>query len=99
MGGRVTLLFPLVVPDAENLPLWGEHQRTHGHVARGEGPERDIERLPHPPGIPLVDAVAGIADPDTGRPVTSATPFYNFSICKGAASTLVHMLAERGVFT
>jgi CubicO group peptidase (beta-lactamase class C family) len=30
--------------------------------------------------------------------VKSDTPFYNFSICKGAASTVAHMLAERGMF-
>jgi CubicO group peptidase (beta-lactamase class C family) len=39
--------------------------------------------------------VAGVADPATGRPVTSHTPFYNYSIGKGAASTLAHMLVER----
>lgn len=63
------------------------------------GAERGIQVAVYRGGKQLVDAVAAIADPDTGRPVTSATPFYNFSICKGAASTLVHMLAERGVFT
>ena len=46
----------------------------------------------------VVDAVAGLADPATGRLVTSDTPFYNFSIVKGAASTLAHVLAERGLF-
>lgn len=39
--------------------------------------------------------MAGVADPATGRPVTSHTPFYNYSIGKGAASTLAHMLVER----
>jgi CubicO group peptidase (beta-lactamase class C family) len=63
------------------------------------GAERGIQVAVCRGGKQLVDAVAGVADPDTGRPVTSETPFYNFSICKGAASTLVHMLAERGVFT
>jgi CubicO group peptidase (beta-lactamase class C family) len=46
----------------------------------------------------VVDAVAGIADPSTGRPVASDTPFYNFSIVKAAASTVAHVLAERGLF-
>src|ERR1700736_5390297 len=49
-------------------------------------------------GEVVVDAVAGVADPATGRKVDSSTPFYNFSICKGAASTVVHILAERGLF-
>jgi CubicO group peptidase (beta-lactamase class C family) len=30
--------------------------------------------------------------------VTPDTPFYNFSVGKGAASTIVHVLAERGLF-
>jgi SAM-dependent methyltransferase len=43
-------------------------------------------------------AVAGLADPATGRPVTPETVFYNFSIGKGAASTIAHRLVERGLF-
>lgn len=46
----------------------------------------------------VVDAVAGVADPATGRPVTAETPVYTFSVVKAAASTIVHVLAERGVF-
>jgi len=46
----------------------------------------------------VIDAVAGIADPESGRPVTPDTPFYSFSVVKGAASTIVHILAERGLF-
>jgi CubicO group peptidase (beta-lactamase class C family) len=42
--------------------------------------------------------VAGIADPESGRPVTPDTPFYNFSVGKGAASTVAHVLVERGLF-
>src|SRR2546428_13363480 len=45
----------------------------------------------------VVDAVAGIADPQSGRPVTPGTPFYNFSGGKGAASTIIHLLAQRGL--
>jgi CubicO group peptidase (beta-lactamase class C family) len=47
----------------------------------------------------VVDAVAGIADPATGRLVSPDTPFYNFSIVKGAAATIAHVLAERGLFS
>jgi CubicO group peptidase (beta-lactamase class C family) len=46
-----------------------------------------------------VDAVAGVADPATGGPVTSDTPFFSFSIGKGVAATVVHVLAERGLFS
>jgi CubicO group peptidase (beta-lactamase class C family) len=34
----------------------------------------------------------------SGRPVTQGTPFYNFSIVKGATATIAHLLAERGLF-
>ena len=46
----------------------------------------------------VVDAVAGIADPHSGRPVTPDTPFYSFSVVKGAASSIMHILAQRGLF-
>ena len=62
------------------------------------GAERGIQVAVYRQGKLVVDAVAGVADPESRRPVTSATPFYNFSICKAPASTLVHMLVERGKF-
>src|SRR3981081_2978580 len=62
------------------------------------GAERGIQVAAYRDGELMVDAVAGLADPTTGRLVTSSTPFYNFSIVKGAASTIAHMLVERGLF-
>ncbi len=62
------------------------------------GAERGMQVAVYRRGELVVDAVAGIADPATGRAVQSNTPFYNFSICKGAASTVAHILAERGLF-
>ena len=62
------------------------------------GTERGMQVAVYRGADLVVDAVAGIADPATGRPVTADTPFYNFSIGKGAASTIVHVLAERGLF-
>ena len=59
--------------------------------------ERGMQVAVYRHGEPLVDAVAGVADPATGRPVTSDTPFFSYSIGKGMASTVVHVLAERGV--
>ncbi len=47
-------------------------------------------------GEPVVDAVAGLAEPDTGRPVTPGTLFYAASTAKGIAATAVHVLMERG---
>jgi CubicO group peptidase (beta-lactamase class C family) len=63
------------------------------------GAERGVQVAVFRNGEQVVDAVAGVADPETGRPVTSATPFYNYSIGKGATSTVAHVLAERGLFT
>src|SRR5438552_10751622 len=60
------------------------------------GAERGVQVAAYHHGELIVDAVAGVADPATGRQVKSDTPFYNFSICKAAASTLIHILAERG---
>jgi CubicO group peptidase (beta-lactamase class C family) len=62
------------------------------------GTERGVQVAVYRDGEQVVDAVAGIADPATGRPVDSGTVFYNYSIGKGATSTIVHRLAERGLF-
>ena len=62
------------------------------------GAERGIQVAVYRQGKLVVDAVAGVADPESRRPVTSATPFYNYSICKAPAATLVHMLVEQGLF-
>jgi CubicO group peptidase (beta-lactamase class C family) len=62
------------------------------------GGERGVQVAVYLNGEQVVDASAGVADPATGRVVTPGTPFYNFSIGKGAASTVAHILAERGLF-
>ena len=63
------------------------------------GAERGVQVAAYRDGEQVVDAVAGVADPATGRPVAAGTVFYNFSIVKGAASTVAHLLAERGLFS
>jgi len=63
------------------------------------GAERGLQVAVYRDGEQVVDAVAGVADPATGRPLTSETPIYCFSVCKAAASTLVHMLVEQGVLS
>ncbi len=63
------------------------------------GAERGVQVAVYRYGELLVDAVAGIADLETGRLVTSNTPFYNFSIGKGATATVAHVLVERGDLT
>lgn len=44
----------------------------------------------------IVDAAAGIADPETERPVTTDTLFFPFSVTKSVTATALHLLAERG---
>src|SRR2546427_5532207 len=62
------------------------------------GAERGLQVAVYRNGEQIVDAVAGVADPASGRLYTSETPVYCYSVCKAAASTLVHMLAERRAF-
>ena len=45
----------------------------------------------------VVDAWAGIADPDTRRPVDGDTLFTVFSMSKGVTATITHRLVERGI--
>src|SRR5215204_6527720 len=61
------------------------------------GAERGLQVAVYRNGEKVVDAVAGLADPATGRSVTSDTPFFSYSIGRGVASTVVHVLAERSV--
>jgi CubicO group peptidase (beta-lactamase class C family) len=62
------------------------------------GTERGLQVAVYRGGEQVVDAVAGIADPETGRPVASDTPFYAYSVGKGATSAVAHVLVERGLF-
>src|SRR5438445_12800939 len=62
------------------------------------GAERGLQVAVYRNGEQIVDAVAGVADPASGRLYASETPVYCYSVCTAAASTLVHMLAERGAF-
>ncbi|MEV1239040.1 serine hydrolase domain-containing protein [Nonomuraea sp. NPDC050022] len=63
------------------------------------GAERGVQVAVYLHGEQLVDAVAGVADPATGRQVTPGTVFYNYSIGKAATATVAHVLAERGAFS
>ena len=62
------------------------------------GTERGLQVAAYKGGKLVVDAVAGVADPATGRKVDSGTPFYCYSVVKAAASTITHILVERGLF-
>ncbi len=62
------------------------------------GAERGLQVAVYLNGALVVDAIAGVADPATGRPITSDTPFYCYSVGKGATATVAHVLVERGLF-
>ena len=62
------------------------------------GAERGLQVAVYRNGEQVVDAVAGVADRETGRLVESGTPFYCYSVGKGATSTVAHVLVERGLF-
>ncbi|MFI6320944.1 serine hydrolase domain-containing protein [Nonomuraea sp. NPDC050556] len=62
----------------------------------GSGAERGVQVAVCRNGELLVDAVAGVADPATGRAMTSDTPVYVTSTGKGVIATVAHVLAERG---
>jgi CubicO group peptidase (beta-lactamase class C family) len=62
------------------------------------GGERGLQVAVYRSGEQVVDAVAGVADHETGRPVASDTPFYCYSVGKAATATVAHVLVERGFF-
>src|SRR3712207_8617300 len=62
------------------------------------GTERGLQVAVYRNGEQVVDAVAGVADHETGRPVTPDTPFYAYSTGKGATAAVAHVLVERGAF-
>jgi CubicO group peptidase (beta-lactamase class C family) len=62
------------------------------------GAERGLQVAVYQNGELVADAAAGVADPATGRPVMSDTPFFSYSIGKGVAATVTHVLVERGLF-
>jgi CubicO group peptidase (beta-lactamase class C family) len=71
-------------------------QQAIDHLVESDT-ERGLQVAVYRHGRQVVDAVAGVADPATGRLVTPDTPFFSYSIGKGVAATVVHVLAERGV--
>ena len=60
--------------------------------------ERGLQVAVYRHGEQIVDATAGVADHETGRPVASDTPFYAYSTGKGATATVAHVLVEHGLF-
>ena len=62
------------------------------------GAELGLQAAVYRNGEQVVDAVAGVADADTGRMLATDTPIYCYSVGKGATSTVAHVLVERGLF-
>jgi len=60
------------------------------------GSERGLQVAAYRNGEQVIDAVAGVADPETGRTMANDTPIYVFSVVKAAASTIAHRLVEQG---
>ena len=64
----------------------------------GSGAERGMQVAVYQHGELVVDAVSGVADHETGRLVAADTPFYCYSVGKGATTTVAHVLVEQGLF-
>ncbi|MFD7703184.1 serine hydrolase domain-containing protein [Streptomyces caelestis] len=62
------------------------------------GAETGLQVAVYVDGELAVDAVSGVADPETARPVTSDTPFWSASTGKGVTATVVHTLVEKNLF-
>jgi CubicO group peptidase (beta-lactamase class C family) len=63
------------------------------------GAERGVQAAVCRNGELLVDVVAGVADPGTGRVMTSDTPVFVTSTGKGVVATVFAVLAERGAIS
>lgn len=64
------------------------------YVASGQ--EIGLQLAVYHHGELVVDAVAGVADKESGKPVTPDTLFTVYSVSKGIAATALHVLAEQG---
>jgi CubicO group peptidase (beta-lactamase class C family) len=61
------------------------------------GAETGLPIAVHHRGHRVVDAVTGVADVKTGRPVTPQTSFFSFSTAKGVAALIAHLLVMDGL--
>lgn len=71
--------------------------QRHIDMLVGTGAEAGVQVAVYRDGGLIVDAVAGMADPATGRPMTSGTPIFSFSTGKNVTATLAHLLVSRGL--
>jgi CubicO group peptidase (beta-lactamase class C family) len=73
-----------------------EQIQRHIDALVDTGAETGVQVAAYHDGRLIVDAVAGAADPATGRPLASGTPIFSFSTGKNVAATLAHLLVARG---
>ena len=57
----------------------------------GEGREVGVQVAAYRDGELVIDVAAGIADPDSGRPVDPNTLFHVFSVTKGVLVAVLHI--------
>ena len=62
-----------------------------------QGKEIGVQVAAYHHGRLVVDAWAGIADPESGQPVDGDTLFNVYSVTKAVAATALHLQAERGL--
>ncbi|MFI6170618.1 serine hydrolase domain-containing protein [Nocardia sp. NPDC051052] len=70
-----------------------EQIQRHIDMLVRTGMEDGVQVAVYQDGALIVDAVAGSAD---GRPVTSGTPIFSFSLAKNVTATLAQLLVARG---
>jgi len=66
------------------------------HELTDSGAETGVQVAVIRHGAVVADVAGGVADPAASRPVSPGTLFWAASTAKGMASTVVHVLAERG---
>jgi CubicO group peptidase (beta-lactamase class C family) len=62
-----------------------------------DGKEIGVQVAAYLKGKLVIDVWGGVADKDTGKPVTGDTLFNVFSVTKGIPTTTIHIQAERGL--
>jgi CubicO group peptidase (beta-lactamase class C family) len=78
------------------MPDPNESVRAVLEALVAEGPELGLQVAAYLDGELVIDAWAGLADPQTNRPVDADTLFMLSSTTKGVTATCAHVLADRG---
>jgi CubicO group peptidase (beta-lactamase class C family) len=74
-----------------------DHMQQVLHAVVHDGRERGVQLAAYVNGKLVVEAWAGVTDASTNHPVTGDTLFPIFSVTKGIAATIIHILAQRGL--